>query len=81
MTDRSLITTGAIGAILAAICCATPLLAVVLGSIGLTAWLAKADYVAMPMLLLGAALVVFGLYRRHTAAACRDASAKQGDAR
>ena len=43
MTDRSLITTGAIGAVLAAICCATPLLAVVLGSIGLTAWLAKAD--------------------------------------
>src|SRR6516165_4539090 len=35
MTDRSLITTGAIGAVLAAICCATPLLAVVLGSIGL----------------------------------------------
>jgi len=43
MTDRSLITTDAIGAVLAAICCATPLLAVVLGSIGLTAWLAKAD--------------------------------------
>ena len=41
MTDRSLMTTGAI----AAICCATPLLAVVVGSIGLTAWLAKADYI------------------------------------
>jgi mercuric ion transport protein len=40
MTDRSLITTGAIGAALAAICCATPLLAVVLGGIGLSAWLA-----------------------------------------
>jgi hypothetical protein len=31
VTDRSLITTGAIGAVLAAICCATPLLAVVVG--------------------------------------------------
>ena len=55
MIDRSLITTGAIGAVLAAICCATPLLAVVLGSIGLTAWLAKADYVVIPVLLLGTA--------------------------
>lgn len=33
MNDRSLITTGAIGAALAAICCATPLLTVVLGAI------------------------------------------------
>jgi hypothetical protein len=55
MTDRSLITTGAIGAALAAICRATPPLAVVLGSIGLTAWLAKADYVVIPVLLLGTA--------------------------
>jgi mercuric ion transport protein len=81
MTDRSLITTGAIGAILAAICCTTPLLAVVLGGIGLTAWLAKADYLVMPVLFLGVALVGFGLYRRHTAATCRDTSAKQGHAR
>jgi mercuric ion transport protein len=57
MTDRSLITTGAIGAALAAICCATPLLAVVLGRIGLSAWLVRADYLVMPVLLLGVALV------------------------
>jgi len=81
MTDRSLITTDAIGAVLAAICCATPLLAVVLGSIGLTASLAKADYVVVPVLFLGAALVGVGLYRRHIAAACRNVSAKQGNAR
>jgi len=77
MTDRSLITTGAIGAVLAAICCATPLLTVVLGGIGLTAWLAKApDYVIMPVLFLGVVLVGFGLYRRHTAATCHNASTK-----
>jgi mercuric ion transport protein len=57
MTDRSLITTGAIGAALAAICCATPLLAVVLGRIGLSAWLVRADYLVVPVLLLGVALV------------------------
>jgi|SRR6516164_9700014 mercuric ion transport protein len=80
MTDRSLITTGAIGAILAAICCATPPLVVVLGSIGLTAWLANADYVVLPVLFLGVALLGLGLYRRHAAAASHAPIAKQGDA-
>ena len=79
MNDRSLITTGAIGTALAAICCATPILAVVLGGIGLSAWLAKADYVVIPVLLLGIALVGLGLYRRHVATTCRDTSAKEGD--
>jgi mercuric ion transport protein len=77
MTDRSLITTGAIGAALAAICCATPLLAVVLGSIGPTAWLAKADYVVFPVLLLGMALVGLGLYCRHVSTTCCDTSTKE----
>ena len=67
MTDRSLVTTGTVVAALAAICCATPILAVVLGGIGLSAWLAKADYIVMPVLLLGIALVGLGLYRRHIA--------------
>lgn len=74
MTARSLITSGAIGAALAAICCATPLLAVVLGSVGLSAWLAKANYVVMPVVLLGVALVGLGLYRRHVATTGRDSA-------
>ena len=77
MNDRSLITTGAIGAALAAICCATPILAVVLGGIGLSAWLVKADYIVMLVLFLGIALVGLGLYRRHIAATCHDTSAKE----
>src|SRR5262249_28433872 len=64
MRDRTLITTGAISAVLAAICCMTPLVVVVFGAVGLTAWLAKADYVLIPGLILCLALVAFGLYRR-----------------
>ena len=64
MSDRSLITTGVVGGVIAAICCATPLLAVVFGAVGLTAWLAKADYVLIPALLICLALIGFGLYRR-----------------
>jgi hypothetical protein len=52
MKDRALIATGAVGVVLAAICCAAPLLAVVLGAFGLTAWLAKAAYAVIPALLV-----------------------------
>jgi mercuric ion transport protein len=74
MTDRSLIATGGVGAVLAAICCATPPLVVVLGSIGLTTWLARADYIVMSVLFLAVALLAFGLYRR-----VRDVSPKEGN--
>jgi mercuric ion transport protein len=63
-SDRTLIATGSVGGALAAICCATPLLAVVFGALGLTAWLAKADYVVMPALLICLCLVIFGLARK-----------------
>ncbi len=80
MNDRSLITTGAIGGIVAAICCATPLLAIAFGALGLTAWLSKADYVLIPALLVCLGLVGFGLYRRRSAAqaCCDQAASKQG---
>jgi mercuric ion transport protein len=64
MGDRTLITTGVVGGLIAAICCATPLLAVVFGTVGLTAWLAKADYMLIPALVICLALIGFGLYRR-----------------
>jgi mercuric ion transport protein len=78
MTARSLITTGAIGAILVAICCPTPLLAVVVGRIGLTASLPKADYLVTSVLFLGVVLVRLGLYHRHIATTYRDPSVKEG---
>jgi mercuric ion transport protein len=64
MRERTLIATGAVGAALAAICCATPLLAVVFGTVGLTAWLAKADYVLIPVLIICLGLIGVALYRR-----------------
>jgi mercuric ion transport protein len=63
MRDLTLITTGIVGAVIAAVCCATPLLAIVFGAVGMTAWLAKADYVLIPALIVCVALIVFGLYR------------------
>ena len=64
MRDGALITTGVVGGVFAAICCATPLLAVVFGAVGLTAWLTKADYVLIPSLIICLGLIGVGLYRR-----------------
>jgi mercuric ion transport protein len=71
MKDRALIAIGAVGVVLAAICCVAPLLAVVLGAFGLTAGLAKAAYVVIPALLVCAGLVVYRLNRRRTMTDCR----------
>ena len=79
MNDRSLIATGGVAAVLAAICCATPLLAILLGGIGLTAWIARADYVVLPVLLVGLALVGVGLYRRSAAATCASTNTERRD--
>jgi len=62
--NRALIATGTVGAIIAALCCATPLLAVLFGTLGLTAWLANADYIVIPALLICLGLVVFGFARK-----------------
>jgi mercuric ion transport protein len=64
MRDRTLIATGIVGAAAAAVCCATPLLAIMFGAVGFTAWLAKADYVLIAALILCLGLIGFGLYRR-----------------
>lgn len=69
MKDRTLIRTGAIGGAIAAICCATPVLAVLLPALGLGAWFAKADYVLFPLLFVFLAVLALGLYRRRRAAA------------
>ena len=71
MKDRNLIAAGAAGAVLAAICCAAPLLAVTLATASLTAWFAKAAYAVIPALLVCLGLVAYRLNRRRTTTDCR----------
>jgi mercuric ion transport protein len=73
MNDRTLIRTGAAGATVAAICRATPVLAVLLPVVGLGAWLARADLVLFALLAGSLGLVAWGFYLRRTKAACCDA--------
>ena len=71
MKDSTLLGVGATGAVLAALCCATPILVVLLGAVGLSAWATKLDFVLLPIIAASLALVAFALHRRrHAAASC-----------
>lgn len=72
MDDKKLVWTGGIGAVIAAVCCATPVLVVVLPLLGLGAWFATADSVLVPLLLACLGLLALGLYRSRRSLARRD---------
>ena len=63
MKDRNLLTTGIVGTAIAAICCFTPALVILLGAIGLAAWLAWLDYVLFPALAIFLGVTIFAAMR------------------
>jgi mercuric ion transport protein len=70
MKDATIVKTGIVGSVIAAICCATPVLVIALGAVGLSAWLGWIDYVLLPTLAVFLAMTVYGLWRRQRSAAC-----------
>ena len=48
MNNRGLLRTGIIGTVIAALCCFTPILVILLGTVGLSAMLGLLDYVLFP---------------------------------
>lgn len=67
MDDRKLLCAGGAGSVIAAVCCFTPLLVVLLPAIGLAAWLAWLDYVLLPLLAISLAVTAVAglrLYRK-----------------
>jgi mercuric ion transport protein len=69
--DTKLITTGVAGALVSMLCCVTPVLVVLLGALGLTAWVAKLDYVLIPVFVASIGLVIFAAVRRKRACATK----------
>lgn len=63
MRSRKLLGFGIGGTAVTAVCCFTPALVILLGSFGLSAWLAWLDYVLLPMLVAFIALTLFALLR------------------
>lgn len=64
MKDRTVLATGLAGSVITAICCFTPALVILLGAVGLSAWLAWFDYVLLPALVLFLGITFYGLWRR-----------------
>ncbi len=63
MKDRTILRIGIVGSAIAAVCCFTAVLVVLLGAVGLSAWLGWLDYVLFPALATFLAMTAYGLYR------------------
>ena len=63
-SDRKLIRIGILGTIVAALCCFTPILVVLLGALGLSAVLGWLDYVLLPALGFFIVLTVYAIWRK-----------------
>tara|TARA_R110000868_G_scaffold198069_1_gene444328 strand:+ start:6903 stop:7295 length:393 start_codon:yes stop_codon:yes gene_type:complete len=64
MTDKKLFRTGCTGTVVAALCCFTPVLAIGLGAVGLSAWLGWIDFVLFPVMFASLGIVAYSLYLR-----------------
>ena len=63
MRPRGLFKVGIIGSVIAALCCFTPLLVVILGAIGLGALVGYLDMVLVPALVLFILVTLIAVYR------------------
>ena len=64
MNDKALLRTGIVGSVVAAICCFTPALVVVVTAVGLSAVVVYLDYVLFPALAVFLAITGYALYLR-----------------
>jgi len=69
--NTRLIGTGVAGALLSMLCCFTPVLVILLSALGLTAFVARLDYVLIPVFMASIALVIFALVRRRRSCAAK----------
>ena len=63
MPPDPLLKTGLIGSIIAALCCLTPVWAVLLGGLGLGWFVGYLDYVLLPVMVISLGLVGYALWR------------------
>ncbi len=62
MPDRTLLKTGLTGSVIAAICCFTPLLVVLVAGVGLSAIVGYLDYALFPILFAFLGVTAYALY-------------------
>lgn len=64
MNNKTLLGAGLIGTAIAALCCFTPILVVLVGLIGLSAMVGYLDYVLLPALAFFVGLTIYAVWRR-----------------
>ena len=64
MAPKNLLAVGLVGTVVAALCCFTPVLVVLLGAIGLSAVTGYLDYVLLPAMVISIGIVIYALSRR-----------------
>ena len=64
MRDDRLLTIGLAGTVIAALCCFTPVLVILLGAVGLSAAIGYLDYVLLPALGIFLAITAYAIWRR-----------------
>jgi mercuric ion transport protein len=69
------------GSVVAAVCCFTPLLVVLLGLLGLSALVGYLDYVMFPALAAFIALTLYAVHKKRTAGARGTAGSNRGEKR
>ncbi len=67
MNDKTLLRTGIVGSVVAALCCFTPILVVAVSAIGLAAVIGWLDFVLFPLLAFFLGLTAYALIRRRRA--------------
>ncbi len=68
MNDERILKVGLIGSVIAALCCFTPVLVILLGALGLSALVGWLDVVLLPALAIFVGLTIYALLRRRRAA-------------
>lgn len=68
MNNRALLGVGLGGTVLAALCCFTPVLVVLLSLVGLSVLVGFLDYVLLPALIVFIGLTVYAVSRRQKSA-------------
>ncbi len=67
MSNNRLLRIGIIGTVIAALCCFTPLLVVLLGALGLSALVGYLDVVLLPALGIFILITLYALWKRRSA--------------
>ena len=62
--NNRMLTIGIVGTVIAALCCFTPILAVLFGLVGLSAVLGWLDFVLLPALAFFFGLTIYAVWRR-----------------